>query len=49
MIFSSIGKSLKDEVDSMVASIEQNGKDVDRVASIEHMNDTRDIKIGMLV
>lgn len=38
---------LEDEVNGMVASIEQHGKDVDRVASVEHMNETHETKIGI--
>jgi len=42
----SLGKSLQGELNNMIQSMETHRKEVDRVAGVEHMNATNELKLG---
>jgi hypothetical protein len=48
MFLSSLSNSLQGELDKMVSNMEGHLAEVDRIAGVEHMNETHEIKLSNL-
>ena len=46
LLWASIGNSLQGELNTMIENMESHSTEVDRIAGIEHMYETHEIKMG---